>query len=152
MPTPFSQRTRLPSPRYGPTIPPLRPKTSFPQLPTYDRPTSTDNYPCTDTSPRRNPRIATHKIYPMRSSPVHGSQSPARHTASPPQPHTQGITHRAPGANFCFHKFTNPLGIDTIHGVHVFEQINYTSTPPQHTLRPRDFVQEGREREREISH
>ena len=85
MPTPFSQQPREPSPRYGPTIPPLRPQTSFPQPPSYDRPTSTDNYPCKDPSPRRHPKISAHKIYPVRSSPIQGSQSPARHTASPPR-------------------------------------------------------------------
>ena len=30
MPTPSSQRPHVPSPRYGPTIPPLRPQPSFP--------------------------------------------------------------------------------------------------------------------------
>ena len=42
-----------------------------------------------------------------------------------------------PGPNFCFQQLTNPLGIDTVHGVHVPERINYTSTPPQHPLIPR---------------
>ena len=89
MPTPHTQRPRVPSPRYCPAIPPLRPHQSFPQPPPYDRPTSTDNYPCTDPSPRRRPRATAHEIYPARSSPIQASQSPARHTASPsrgPQP------------------------------------------------------------------
>ena len=50
-----------------------------------DRPTSTDNYPCTDPSPRRCPRARAHEIYPVRSSPNQASQSLARHTASPPR-------------------------------------------------------------------
>ena len=49
---------------------------------------------------------------------------------------TQGIIHRAPGPIFRFHQFTNPLGIQTIHAVHVPELLNYKATPPQHTLFP----------------
>ena len=33
MPTPHTQRPLVPSPRYGPTIPPLRPQLPFPQPP-----------------------------------------------------------------------------------------------------------------------
>ena len=69
-------------------------------------------------------------------------QSPKRPTAiilsrerNPFAP-TQGMIHRAPSPNFCFHQFTNPLGIDTIRGVHVPERINYTSTPSHQTLKP----------------
>ena len=171
MPTPHTQRPPLPSPRYGPTIPPLRPQQPFPQPPTYDRPTSTDNYPCTDPSPRRRPRATAHEIYPVRSSPIQASQSPARHTASPsrgPQPSssrgqpnpfapTHGIPHRSQGPNFCFHELTHPLGINTLQGIHVPERINYTSTPPQLILKPtasscslgqleNEYVQEGRDK------
>ena len=116
----------------------------------YDRPTSTDIYPYNGPSPRRRPRITAHEIYPVRSSPSQGSQSPSRNTASPlrdPQPlssrvkrnpfaPTQRITHRAPGPDFRFHQFTNPLGNDTLQGIHVPERINYTSTHPKHTVRP----------------
>ena len=46
MQTPHTQRPRVPSPRYGQAIPPLRPQQSFPQPPPYERPTSytTNNY------------------------------------------------------------------------------------------------------------
>ena len=88
----------------------------FPTITSYDRPASTDNYPCLDPSPRRGPRI-TDEIYPVRSSPIEGSQSAARHTWSPPQGFgpsssrgkgntfapTQGTTHKTPGPNFGFH-------------------------------------------------
>ena len=49
---------------------------------------------------------------------------------------TQGIIHRAPGPNVRFHQFTNPLGIQTIHAVHVPERMNCKATPPQQTLKP----------------
>ena len=55
----------------------------------YDRLMSTDNYPCTDPSPRKRPRATAHEIYPVRCSPIQALQSPARHTASSsrgPQP------------------------------------------------------------------
>ena len=140
----------------------------------YDLATSTENYPCTVPSPRRRPRITTHEIYPVRSSPIQGSQSSAQKNSSPPQGRqpsssrgkrnhfasTQGITHRAPGPNFSFHQFqfTNPLGIDTTHGVHVPEQISYKSTPPQDTLKStasscslgqleNEYGQEGQDRD-----
>ena len=114
------------------------PTTTIPQPPVYDRPTSTDNYPCTDPSPRRRPRATTHEIYPVRSSPIQASQSPARHISSPPRGSrpssspgrrnpfapSQGITNRSQGPNFRFHEFTNPLGINTVQGMHVPERIN----------------------------
>ena len=117
----------------------------------YDRLMTTDNYPCTDPSPRRRPRATAHEIYPVRSSPIQALQSPARHTESSsrgPQPSssrgrpnpftpTHGIPHRSQGPNFRFHEFTKPLGINTIQEIHVPERISYTSTPPQHTLKPR---------------
>ena len=89
MPTPHTQRPPVPSPPNGPTIPPLRPQPSFPQPPTSDRPTSTDNYSCNDPSLRTRPWATENEIYPVRSSPIQASQLPARHTASPsrgPQP------------------------------------------------------------------
>ena len=141
MPTPHTQHTPVPSPRYGPALPPLRPQQSFPEPPPYDRPTSTDNYPCTDPSPRRRPRATAHEIYRVRCSPIQASQSPARHSASPsrgPQPScsrgwpnpfapTHGIPHKSQQTNFTFHVFTNPLGINTIQVIHVPEIISYTS-------------------------
>ena len=150
MTTPHTQRPPVPSPRYGPTIPPLRTQQTFPQPPTYDRPTSTDNYPCTDPSPRRRPRATADEFYPVRSSPIQASQSPACHSASPsqgPQPSssrgrgrpfapTHGIPHRLQEPNFRFHDFTKPLEVYTLQGIHVPERINYTSNPPQHTLKP----------------
>ena len=63
--------------------------TIFPKPTPYDRRTSTDNYRCSDPSPRRRPRATAHEIYPVRSSSIQISQSPARHTASSsrgPQP------------------------------------------------------------------
>ena len=171
MPTPHTQRPPVPSPRYGPTIPPLRPQQPFPQPPSFDRPKSTDNYPCTDPSARRRPRATVHEIYPVRSSPIQASQSPAHHTASSsrnPQPSssrgrpnpsapTHRIPHRSQGPNFQFHVFTNPLGVNTIQGIHVPQRINYNCTPPQHTLKPttsscslgqleNEYVQEGRDK------
>ena len=140
MPTPHTKCPPVPSPRYGSFIPPLRAQPPFPQPPPCDRPTSTDNYPCTDPSPRKRPRATAHEIYPVRSSPIQASQSPARHTASPSRPSssrgrgnpfetTQVITHRSQGPNFRFNEFTNPLGINTLQGIHVPERINYTSPP-----------------------
>ena len=81
-----------------------------------------------DPSPRRRPRATALEIYPVRSSPIQTSQSPARHTASPsrgPQPSssrgnrnplapTQGIIHQSQAPNFRSHEFTNPLGINTV--------------------------------------
>ena len=133
MPTPHTQRPPVPAPWYGPTLTPLRPQPSFPQPAAYDQLTSTDNYPYADPSTRRRPRATAHEIYPVRSSPIQASQSPAHHTASPsrgPQPSsscgrgnlfapTQGITHRSQGPIFRFHEFTNPLGVNTIQGIHV---------------------------------
>ena len=124
--------------------------TSIPPSATpYDRPTSIDNYPCTDPSPRRRPRATAHEIYPVRSSSIQASQSSAQHGKSPrgPQPSSSrgrpnpfvpkhGIPRRSQGPNFRFHEFTNPLGINTIQGIHVPERISYNSTPPQHTLKP----------------
>ena len=172
MPTPLTQRPPVPSPRYVPAVPPLRPQQSFPQPPPYDRPTSTDNYPCTDPSPRSRPRTTAHEIFPVHSSPIQASQSPVHHTVSPPQglqlsssrgrPNpfapTHGIPHRSQGPNFRFHEFTNPLGINTIQGIHVPERISYTSNPPQHTLKPtasscslgqleNEYVQERRDKD-----
>ena len=70
----------------------------------------------------------------------------------------KGIFIEDPVQNLRFHQFPNPLSIDTIHGVHVPERITYTSTPPQHTIKPtasscslgqleNEYVQEGRDRE-----
>ena len=100
-----------------------------------------------EPSPRQGPRATAHEIYPVRSSPIQASQSPARHIASPsrgPQPSssrgrgnpfapTHGITHRSQGPNFRFYEYANPLGINTVQGIHVLERNNYTSTPPQYT-------------------
>ena len=69
--------------RYGvPTVPPPRPQPSFFQPPPYDRPTSTKNYPCTDASPRGRLRSMAHEIYPVHSTPIQASQSPARFAVS----------------------------------------------------------------------
>ena len=87
-PTPFSQQPRKPSPRYDPTIPPLRPQLSFPQPTPYDVPTSTDNYPCADPSRWRRTGITAHETCPVRSSPIQGSQSPVRNTGSPQEAHS----------------------------------------------------------------
>ena len=68
-----------------------------------------------------------------------------------------GIPHRSQGPNFRFYECTNPLGIITIQGIYVPERISYTSTPPQHTLKPtaiscflgqleNEYVQEGRDK------
>ena len=147
-PTPPQSRPPISQPRYGPTIPPLMPvQQPIVQSP-YDRPTSTDNYPCTDPSPKRRTRAIRHETYPARSpqvsqSPAHTGQSssrgpqpsPSRALTNPFAP-TQGIPHRNKGPDFRYHEFTNPLGINTRQGIHVAERINYTSTPPQHNLKP----------------
>ena len=170
-PTPPKHRQPVSPPRNGPAIPLLMPKQSFVQPP-YDRPTSTDNYPCTDPSPRRRPRATKHETYPTRSPQIQPGQSPARYDRSSsrgsqpstsrgrinPFAPTQCIPHRSQGPNFCFHEFTNPLGINTLQGIHVPDRINYTSTPPQHTLKPtasscslgqleNEYVQEGRDQD-----
>ena len=67
----------------------------------------------------------------------------------------QYTAYRSQGPNFRFHEFTNPLGFNTIQGIHMPERISYTSTPPQHTLKStasscslgqleNECVQEGR--------
>ena len=155
MPTPFSSRQPTLSQRYGPVIPPIRPQPTFPQPPPYDRPTSTDNYPCTGPSPLSRPKATPQEVYPVRSSPVQASQSPARHTASPsrgpqlsssrpkgnPFAPTQGIVHRSQGPIFRFHEFTNPLGINTVQGIHVAERFNYTSnTTPTYSQTHRQLL------------
>ena len=124
------------------------------------------------TRPRRRPRATKHEIYPARSPKIQPGQSPARCSqsssrGSQPSPSrgrinpfgpTQGILHRSQGPNFRFHEFTNSLGINTLQGIHVPERINYTSTPPQHTLKPtasscslgqleNEYVHEGRGKE-----
>ena len=118
--------------------PHLRPQ-HLTQPPTYDRPTSTDNHPCTDPSPRRRPRVTAHEIYPVRSSPTQASQSPARHTASSsrgPQPSScRGKGNPFSPTKGIPHSHRDPIS-DTLQGIHVPERINYTSTPPQHTLKP----------------
>ena len=154
--------------RYGTTIPPLRPQQPFTQPPPYGRPTSKENCLRTEPSPRRRPRATAHEIFPVRSSPIQDSESPARHTVSPsrgpqassshgrgnPFAPTQGITHRSHGPNLRFHEFTNPIGFNTLQGIHVPKSINYTSTPLQHTFKPtssfcslrqleNEYVQEG---------
>ena len=111
LPSPLTQPPNIPSPRYGPLSSSLRPQLSFPQPPPYDRPTSTDNYPFTDISPKRRRRATAQEIYPVRSWKIQASISHARHPASPsrgPQPSssrcrgrgnpfapTPGITQRA---------------------------------------------------------
>ena len=70
MPTPHPQRQLVSSLRNRPIIPPLRPQQPLPQPPTYERPTSMDNYPCTDPSPKRRPRVTAHEIHFVRSSPI----------------------------------------------------------------------------------
>ena len=170
-PTPPQHRQPVSSPRYGSTIPSLMPQQSFVQPP-YDRPTSTDNYPCTEPSARKRPPATRHETYPAQSpqtqpgqslaryakSSSRGSQnSPSRGKSNPFAP-TQGIPHRSQGPNFWFHEFANPLGINTLQRILVPERINYTSIPPQRTLKPTDsscslgqleneYVQEGRDRE-----
>ena len=120
--------------------------TIFPSATPYYRPTSTDSYPCTDPSLRRRPRATAHEIYPVHSSPIQASHSPARHTAS--------IPRWSQGPNFRFHEFTNPLGINTIQDIQLPERFSYTFTPPQHTLKStasscslgqleNEYVQEG---------
>ena len=172
MPTPVSIPTNTQPQRYGvPTVPPPRSQPYLPKLPPYDRPTSTDNYPCTDPSPR--PRTTTHEIHSVRVSPrQNSSQQLARYTTSPsrssqpsalksqvnPFTLTQGVYHRAPGPNFKFHQFTNPLDINTDHGVQIpgGKRINYLATPPQRMLKPtastcslgkleNKYVEEGRD-------
>ena len=150
MPTPIAQPKNIQQSRYGvPKVPLPRPQPSFLQPPLYDRPASNDTNPCRDSSPRRCPQPTTHEIYPVRASPFQASQSPARHTPSPakgPQPlstrqranpfaPTKSTFHRAPGPNFRFHQFTNPLGFNTEHGVHDPKRINNVSTPPHQTLK-----------------
>ena len=63
LPTPHTQYQLVSSRRCGPTIPPIRPQQPFTQ-PSYNRPTFTDSYPCTDPSSRRRPRAKKHEINP----------------------------------------------------------------------------------------
>ena len=118
-------------------------------------------------APSQSSRDLSRSLFPIQAS-----KSPARHQASPsrgPQPSlsrgrgkhfapTQGIPHRSRGQSFQFHEFTNPLGINTLQGIHVPERIKYTSTPPQQTLKPtasscslgqleNEYVQEGRDKD-----
>ena len=90
-PTPPQHRPPVSQPRYGPVIPPLMAVQQSFVPPPYDRPTSTDNYPCTDPSPRRRPRATRHETYPACSPRIQPGQSPARHgqgSSRGPQPST----------------------------------------------------------------
>ena len=135
--------------RYGvPTLLPTRPQPPFTQPPPYDRPTSTENYSCTDHSSRRRPRAITHEIYPVRSSPIQNSQTPARYSAGSPrgsQPSpfkarvnpftlTQGVLHRAPWRNFKFHQFTNPVGTNTGCSRSRKDKLPGHTTSPHHLI------------------
>ena len=151
MPTPHTQRPPVPSPRYGPTITLLRPQQPFPRPPAYDRPISTDRYPCTNPSHRRRPWAANHEIYPVRSSTIQASQSPARHTASTsrgPKPSSsrgrgnpfapsQGITHRSHGPIFRFYELTNPLGFNTLQRIPSDLQLECLQFPNNHRFTKR---------------
>ena len=173
MPTLHTQRPPVPSPRYSPALPPLRPEQSFPQPPPYDRPTSIDNYPCTDLSPRSRPRATAHEIYPVCSSPIQASQSPARHTASPPrgpQPSsslgksnpfapTHGIPHRSnkdPSSDSTSSQTLSALIPSRVYTCQ--RELAIPPPLPQHTLKPtasscslgqlgNEYVREGRNRD-----
>ena len=55
-PAPLPVTTMLHTPQYGsPTGPPPQTQQQFPLPPPNERPTSMDNYPCTDPSPRNDP-------------------------------------------------------------------------------------------------
>ena len=173
MPTPHTQHTPVPSPRYGPALPPLRPQQPFHQpTPTTDPRQPTTTRVLIPHLGGAHGQQHNNEIYTVRSSPIQASQSPARYTASSsrgPQPSssrgrpnpfepTHGIPHGSQRPIFRFHEFKNPLGINTIQGIHVPERISYTSTPPQHTLKPtasscsleqleNEHVQEGRDKD-----
>ena len=66
MPPPLNQSLCIPSHTYESTIPPRQPEPDFPQPPPYDRPTSTDNLPFTNPSPKRRSRVPVHENYPVR--------------------------------------------------------------------------------------
>ena len=84
MPTPVSQPLRIHQSSIGvhEFLPPQPP---FPQPPSYFRPTSNNNYPCTDPSEMRRPRAMAHEIYRVRSSTIQASQLSRWYTASPPR-------------------------------------------------------------------
>ena len=117
--------------------------------------------------PSRRPRLSTHEIYPVRSSPIQDPQSPARYTASPqtssskqranPLAPKQRTFHRAQGSNFKSYQFINPLGINTELIVHLPKRVNYVSTAPRHALKPtasscslgqlkNEYAEEGRDK------
>ena len=128
-------------------MPPTRPQHQIPQSSPYERPTSTDNYPCADPSPRRQPRSMRHETYPVRMSPLGAptfrpTTSPPRSrqpSSSKPKPNpflpTQKTLHSPPGHSFLFHQFNNSLGINTEHSTHVTERKNYISTPLEYALK-----------------
>ena len=133
----------------GPTNPPLRPETLLfhNHPPTFDRHRRTITHsPTIHSEDAREPQHMKCILCPhltialldrLQAPPLprrpHPSCSCGKGNHFAP---TQVITHRAPGLNFRFQKFTNPLGIDTVYGVHATERINCTSTPPQHNLKP----------------
>ena len=176
MPTPHTQLPPVPSPRYGPALTPLRPQQSFPQPPP-----TTDPRQLTITLARTPHLRDVHGQQPMKSTrfnfcryrlhnrlldtqqdlPEVHSHHPPTEGQTPLCQHTAfyiGHIRQHIGPNFGFHEFPNPLGINTIQGIHVPERISYTSTPPQHTLKPtasscsleqleNEHVQEGRDKD-----
>ena len=127
--------TQMHTPRYGsPKVLPPQPQQHIPEPP-YERTTSTDNYPCTDPSPRSCSRLDIHENYPVRFSLVRAPHSPvtSRLAVSLPQgsqPSSsrqktnlfvprRSIFYRSSGISFFFHQLTNLLGINTEHGINV---------------------------------
>ena len=137
------------------------------------RPTSTNKYPCTDPSHRRRPRTTAHEIYPVSSSPTQASQSPVRHTASPPrgpQPSsfrekTNPFTHTLKGSSiehpaktFAFTNlkilsasaqptvFMSPSG-STTHRHHHTTHAQVTASSCSLGQMENEYVQEGQDRD-----
>ena len=137
MPTPLTQRPPVPSPRYGPTIPPLRPQPPFPQPPPYNQPTSTDNYRVLtphleDVHKPQNTKptqfvphqYRLHSRLPVTQRALHEAHSPHLLAGDRTLLHQHTESHTGQGPNSHFQDFINPLGIKTIQGIHVPERIN----------------------------
>ena len=89
MPTPHTQRPLVPSPRYGPAIPPLRPQQSFPQP-----------APTTDPRQQTTTRALTHHLL--------GVHEPQHTKYTPFFPHQYRLHSRLPVSQRALHEAHSP--------------------------------------------
>ena len=166
MPTPLTQRPPVPSPRYRPASPPLQPQQSFPPPPPTTKPhqlTITlaltphpggvhrqQHMKFIPFAPHRY-RLQNRLLLTQRALPeAHRPHALADELTISRQRRSQG-------------PISDSTSLQTLSAlkpsrVYTCERINYTSTPPQHTLKPtasscslgpleNEYVQEGRDKD-----